>query len=265
MENSDRLKLGVALSGGGARGIIHIGVLKALDDARIKPSCISGTSIGAIVGGLYAGGVSPGEMLKLISGKSFLRMFSIKPSFSGLLEMKYLKKVLRDHLPERFDQLDIPFHACATNLNKHKRVLFSEGTLYRAIVASASIPLLFEPVIIDGDAHVDGGVIDNLPTDICRNSCDKILGVEVNAGMFHQDLKNIKNIAIEVFQLTVSNNTKEGLAHCDWIIQPQLEAEYQILDFTKANELYEIGLEEGRKFVKKLVSSQKEKSSEFRL
>ncbi|MFN2430638.1 MAG: patatin-like phospholipase family protein, partial [Cryomorphaceae bacterium] len=239
MKQTESFKLGIALSGGGARGIIHIGVLKALDDAGIKPGCISGTSMGAIIGGLYAGGVSPEEMLKLISGKSFLRMFSLKPSFSGLLEMKYLKKVLQDHLPDRFEELEIPFYACATNLNKHRRVLFSEGPLYRAIIASASIPLLFEPVLIDGDAYVDGGVIDNLPTEICRNSCDRILGVEVNAGMFHQDLKNIKNIAIEVFQLTVSNNTKEGLEHCDWIIQPRLKAEYQILDFTKASELYE--------------------------
>lgn len=264
MKSSESLKLGIALSGGGARGIIHIGVLKALDDAGIKPACISGTSMGAIVGGLYAGGVSPEAMLKLISGRSFLKMFSLKPSFSGLLEMKYLKTVLQDHLPERFDQLDIPFYACATNLSKHERVLFSEGPLYRAIIASASIPLLFEPVLIDGDAHVDGGVIDNLPTDVCRSSCDEILGVEVNAGMFHQDLKNIKNIAIEVFQLTVSNNTKAGLANCDWVIQPQLKAEYQILDFTLADELYQIGLDEGRTFIKKLEAKKETNPSGIR-
>lgn len=261
MKKSESVNLGVALSGGGARGIIHIGVLKALDDAGVKPACISGTSMGAIIGGLYAGGVSPEDMLKLISGRSFLKMFSLKPSFSGLLEMKYLKKVLQDNLPEQFEDLKIPFYVCATNLNKHKRELFSEGPLYRAIIASASIPLLFEPVLIDGDAYVDGGVIDNLPTDICRSSCDQVLGVEVNAGMFHQDLKNIKNIAIEVFQLTVSNNTKEGLAHCDWIIQPQLKAEYQILDFTKADELYLIGLEEGRKFVSKFLAQEEVKAS----
>ena len=83
--------LGVALSGGGARGIAHVGVLHAFDEHGIRPCCISGSSIGAIVGAFYAGGMQPLEMLELLSGKGFLNLFRLKPSLSGFLEMRYLQ------------------------------------------------------------------------------------------------------------------------------------------------------------------------------
>ena len=249
MSLDKNLDLGVCLSGGGARGIIHIGVLQALEDANLRPLCLSGTSMGAIVGAFYAAGMHPSRMLELIAGKGFLAMFSFKPSFAGLLEMKYLKKMLKEELPERFEDLKIPLFVAATNLNTHQVKIFSQGDLQAAILASSSIPLLFSPVEIEGETYVDGGVIENLPAAPCQKLAKRVLGVEVNKGSFNQDLSNMKNIALEVFQITVENNPKPGMNRCTDIIQPELDNRFTLLDFSKADELFELGLLEGQKWI----------------
>jgi NTE family protein len=249
---------GIALSGGGARGIIHIGVLKALEESNLKPCCVAGTSIGAIVGAFYCSGVKPEKMLELISGKSFLRMFSIRPSFSGLLKMDYLEKILKEYVPENFEELNIPLYVCAANLSKHEVEVFHQGDVYTPIIASSSIPVLFEPVELKGNHYIDGGTIENLPSGVLRGKCDYILGVEVNRGKFTNNLNNIRSIAMEVFQLTVHNNTKAGMMASDGLIQPELDAKFKLLDFAKAPELFEIGYKEGMKWAKEYKKKEQE-------
>lgn len=251
MEN--HVTWGLALSGGGARGIIHIGVLHAFEEYGFKPLCISGTSIGAIIGALYAGGMKPDKMLELISHRRFLRMFSLKASVSGFLEMTYLKKILQQYLPETFEELSIPFYATATNLRRHEIEFFGSGPLHHAIIASASIPVLFPPVEINDELYVDGGVIDNLPATPCRSHCDKVLGVEVNFGNFTPDLKNMKNVAIEVFHIMLNQNSREGISMCDSLIRPELNSEFQLLDFSKWDQLFEIGRSTGAEWLKENI------------
>ena len=258
MKDQIHKNFGLALSGGGARGIIHIGVLKAIEDEGLKPCCVAGTSIGAIVGALYCSGVSPEKMLELISGKSFLKMFSIRPSISGLLKMDYLEKVLKKHVPKSFEELQIPLFVCATNLSKQQVEVFESGDIYTPVIASSSIPVLFEPVELNGNLYVDGGTIENLPSEVLREHCNYILGVDVNHGKFVSKLNNIRNIAMEVFQLTVLNNTKSGMEASDGLIRPELDAKFKLLDFTRANELYEIGLAEGLKWAKQYKSQKAE-------
>lgn len=244
-------KWGLSLSGGGARGIIHVGVLKAFDDAGFKPVCISGTSMGAVIGALYAAGVSPEKMMELISDKSFLKMFSFRASLSGFLDMSFLKRVIQENLPKTFEELKLPFFVAATNLDKHESVIFHKGLLYQAVLASASIPVLFPPVEIGGDKFVDGGVLENLPVSACKSHCDKVLGVEVNYGKFTSDLKNMKNVAIEVFHLIVSQTSQKGVDASDSLIRPELNPSFQLLDFSKGQELFDIGFREGNKWLKK--------------
>jgi NTE family protein len=245
----EKAEWGLALSGGAARGIVHIGVLQAFKEEGFRPGCVAGTSMGAIVGGLYAAGMEPEKMLELISGKSFLRMFSLKPSFSSFLDMNYLKKLLKKHLPETFEELDLPFFTAASNLNTQSVRYFQSGLLHKAILASATIPILFEPVDIDGEKYVDGGAIDNLPAHIIRQKCEKILGVEVNHGKFSPDLRNMKNIALEVFHIVINNNSQNGMKLCDELIRPELDSKFSLLDFSKADKLYEIGLNAGREWL----------------
>ncbi len=252
-------KWGLALSGGGARGILHLGVLQALEERGVEISCIAGTSIGAIIGAMYAAGHSPEMMLKLLSGKSFLNMFSLKPSFRGLLEMKYLKRVLQAELPNDFETLKIPFYACSTNLSKQEEVVFHAGDLHQAVMASCCIPILFDPIVIDGNLYVDGGVLNNLPAIYCQGQCDKILGVDSNYGQFNPRLNNIKDIAMEVFHLTVQRNTADGLKLCDAVIRPFLTPTYHMMDFTKAKDLFDLGREETLKWFDNRLLESKEK------
>ncbi len=240
---------GLALSGGGARGVIHIGVLQAFDDAGIRPVCISGTSMGAIVGAFYAAGVRPGEMLALLKKRSWLRMFGIKASFAGFLEMTYLRSILEKHVPDDFDKLEIPFFAGATNLSNQSFEIFSTGSVWQAVVASASIPILFTPVKIGSSRYVDGGVINNVPSDALKGKCDFILGVDVNNVQFRNQPDNIKAIAIEVFNIVVQNNSKSGLDKCDALINPHLGSEFDMLDFSKTDALYERGYTEGKAWI----------------
>lgn len=241
---------GFALSGGGARGIIHIGVLKAFDDAGFKPTCISGASMGAVVGALYAAGMKPDEMMDLISDRGFLKMFKLRASFSGFLEMSFLKKVLNANLPETFEELNIPLFVSATNLRTHDLATFHTGALAKTVLASVSIPILFAPVEIEDEKYVDGGIVNNLPAFACVNHCEHILGVEVNHGNFTNDLENMKNVAIEVFHIMVSKNSEQGIKECHSLIRPELTSEFQFLDFSKSQELFDIGVEEGRKWLK---------------
>jgi len=239
------LKWGLALSGGGARGLAEVGVLQAIDECGLKPSCISGTSIGAVIGSLYAAGMKPTAMLELLSGKGFLNLFRLKPSLLGLLGMKYLQEVLDKNLPATFEELQIPLHVFATNLAKGSCVDFHSGELRRPILASASIPILFEPVEINGEMYVDGGVLNNLPAGACIPSCSYVLGVEVNKGKFTQNLKTMKNVALEVFHLVVNSSSQEGMKMCDHVLRPEMEPSFDLLDFSKAKSLFELGYEEG--------------------
>lgn len=246
----DNLKWGLSLSGGGARGIVHVGILQAFENHGFKPVCVSGTSMGAIVGALYAKGMKPREMMDLLSSKSFLQMFRFKASLSGLLEMSYLKEVMSKHLPETFEELEIPFFAAATNLTRYELRIFYSGPLYEAVVASASIPVLFAPVEIDGEKYVDGGVIDNLPVEVCRNYCDRILAVEVNLGKFSENLNNMRGVATEVFHIVVDRSSQNGLEKADAVIRPELDPSFKLLDFSRNEELFEIGLLEGERWIK---------------
>ncbi|HKL39648.1 MAG TPA: patatin-like phospholipase family protein [Cryomorphaceae bacterium] len=253
---------GLALSGGGARGLVQVGVLQAIEECGLKPSCISGTSIGAVVGSLYAAGMKPMDMLALLSGKGFLNLFRLKPSLSGLLGMKYLEEVLDKNLPETFAELPIPLHVFATNLSRGECVDFHSGELRQPILASASIPILFEPVTINGEKYVDGGVMNNLPAEACLSSCSYVLGVEVNKGKFTQNLKTMKNVALEVFHLVVNRSSEEGMKVCDYVLRPEMEASFDLLDFSKAKNLFDLGYEEGLVWAKSFKSDQDKRSIE---
>ncbi|MEM9050483.1 MAG: patatin-like phospholipase family protein [Bacteroidota bacterium] len=258
MENGDDLvpKWGLALSGGGARGIAQVGVLQAIYETGLKPTCISGTSIGAIVGALFAAGMTPKDMLKLLSGKRFLNLFRLKPSLSGLLGMKYLEEVLQQYLPDTFEELEIPLHVFATNLSQGTCVDFHSGSVRNPVIASSSIPVLFQPVEIEGEKYVDGGVLNNLPAEACRSSCDYVLGVEVNKGKFTQNLNTMGHVALEVFYLVVNQNSHYGMQVCDHVIRPEMEASFDLLDFSKAQKLFDIGYEKGKIWVRNFVENE---------
>jgi len=241
----------MVLSGGGARGAIHLGVLKAFDENGIKIDAISGSSIGAIIGALYCAGINPLEIKSIMKSKKFASVFHLSWNKKGLLTMTRLRKTLSQFIPiNDFESLNIPFYCCISNLDSGEFEIVDSGDLGLAVSASASIPILFEPVEINGNYYVDGGLFNNLPVDPLMEKYKNIVGVHVN-NYKQTSANNLRAVAERVFTLVSKQNVDPKLKHCDFVIEPELEQSYRVFDFRHTHELFEIGYAEGLKFIKK--------------
>lgn len=177
-------KLGLALGAGGSRGIAHVGFLKALEEEGIKPHFISGSSMGAVVGACYAGGMSPDEMMRIARKLKITKLIdlSVLPlKKGGIFRSKRFKEVIYKALPVKdYEHLKIPFCCVATDLDKGQTVVLDSGELYMNVAASSSMPVIFRPVKIDGLNLVDGGVLCRVPVKQARDmGADVVVGVDV--------------------------------------------------------------------------------------
>jgi len=237
-----KYKIGLVLSGGGARGFAHLGVINALNEAGIFPDVISGCSAGALVGVLYADGYASEEILKLLYTGS--RLDYMRPALprEGLLQINGIIKILKLSLRAKtFKELKIPLFVSATDLNNGKAVYFSEGELIDPVIASASITVLFRPVKINNISYVDGGVLDNLPLRPIENECKILIGSFVNPVGYIEKISGLINIAERTFMLSMSKEIFEKAKKLDLFIAPQELRNYKILDPEKASELFEVG------------------------
>jgi NTE family protein len=237
-----KYKTGLVLSGGGARGYAHLGVIQALNEAGIFPDVISGTSAGALVGVLYADGYSPNEILMLMNWAS--RLDFMRPALprEGLLQINAIIKILKTSLKSKtFDELKIPLFVAATDLNNGIAVYFSEGDIFEPVIASASIPVLFQPVKIKDISYVDGGVLDNMPIRPIENDCNVILGSFVNPVGHVDKISGLINIAERTFMLSMSKDILEKAKRFDMFIAPLELRNYSFLAPDKAQELFTIG------------------------
>lgn len=235
------MKIGLVLSGGGARGISHLGVLKALDEMGVRVSVISGTSVGSLTGCLYAYGYSPEEILQYISTGFFK---AVRPAWtlSGLLSMNALKAELLRYMPENdFAALKIPVIVAATDLGKGRIQYFEEGELIPAIVASSCVPAVFNPVSIKNILYVDGGILDNLPVKPIRNKCDFIIASHCNPIDNSFDKRNLKAIIERSLLMAINGNTTQSKSLCNLLIEPPALGKFGGFDIGKAKEMFEIG------------------------
>lgn len=240
-----KYQIGLVLSGGGARGFAHLGTIQALNEAGIFPDVISGTSAGAIVGVLYADGYSPREIMTFMNWGS--RFDFMRPALprEGLLQINGINKMLRSSLRSKtFEELKIPLYVTATDLNNGKAVYFSEGDLFEPVIASASIPVLFQPVKINGISYVDGGVLDNLPVRPLENHCRVIIGSFVNPVGHIDKISGLINIAERTFMLNMSKDVLEKIKKFNLYIAPLDLKNYGFLDPEKSQEIFDIGYKE---------------------
>jgi NTE family protein len=180
----DSVKIGYALGGGAARGLSHIGVLKVLHEQGISPDIIAGTSVGALIGALYAGGLEPAEIEQLVLGldwKKLLYLVDMTLPLTGLLQGKRVVSLLKSILGDAtFSQLRCDFACVATDIVSGEQVVLCDGSLIEAVRASISIPGIFTPVAIKGRYLVDGGLINTVPVSVCREMGAKyVIGVNV--------------------------------------------------------------------------------------
>ncbi len=236
------MKIGLVLSGGGARGVAHIGVLKALDEMDIKFSIASGTSAGSIVASLYSYGYKPDEIFDIIKNLSIFKSVSPAWAWAGLLKMDGLESLLIKYIPENnFSALKIPLTVAATEIRKGRTHYFSEGELIPAIVSSCSIPAVFNPVSFKGGLYVDGGLLDNLPVLPIRDKCDFIVGSHCNHISPEFDPKNLKLVIERSLLMAISSNTLVSRQMCDVFIEPTRMDRFSSFDIGKAQEIFDYG------------------------
>lgn len=236
------MRVGLVLSGGGARGIAHIGVIKALLEQNIQIDRISGTSAGAIVGALFAQGHSPDEILKIIETAGFMRHFRPAWSRMGLLSLSPLIELFRQYIPhDNFGQLKIPLHVVAVDLNAGEQAIFDEGELIRPVLASCCLPGIFEPLEIHKRQFVDGGVLNNLPVEPLENKVDFIIGSHCNPFGITRPITSLRGVVERSLILAVQAKTKERFAKCDVLIEPPKLADYDVRDLRRSREMFRIG------------------------
>lgn len=237
-------KIGIALSGGGARGIAHIGVLKALEENGIFPEVIAGTSAGAIVGALYASGKSPEEILAVVEKSKVYKTIKFRMPLKGLADLSYLSELLAQNIKlDSFEALSKKLFVSISNLNSGEMEIVDKGKLFEVVTASSSIPFIFKPVEIDSQYYVDGGLMNNLPAEAIRDKVDFLIGVNVMPVLKKEadTFQNMFRIAGRVFEMSIRSNAKPSLRLCDVVIEPQALADFNIFSFNKTKELYEIG------------------------
>lgn len=261
-ETARRPRICVVLSGGGARGYAHIGVLKQLEALHVPVDCIAGTSMGALIGGLYASGMSAEAIENALKGVDLTDIAFDREaranqpqavrkdnldypvglplgfgangfaSASGLVQGNQLLALLQAHMSQLpgdvdFDALPVPFRAVATDIETGDKVVLRKGSLPHAIRASMAVPGLFAPIVLDRRMLVDGGIVDNLPVDVARQmGADIVIAINIGTPLKRADeLKSMTGITQQVFGVLISQNVRAQKAQLhddDLLLEPDL-------------------------------------------
>jgi NTE family protein len=274
-----RPKIGLTLSGGGAKGLAHIGILKAIDSAGLKIDYITGTSMGAVVGSLYAAGYSGKEIEKIANDIDWNDLFKSNPQYneialrekdefgsylievpfkgykpaltSGLMDpegvwVEFLKVLYPVYAVKDFHQLSIPFECIATDLEKGKPVALSSGELVPAIRSSMAIPSVFTPISYQGKILVDGGLVQNFPVSQAKKmGADYVIGVSLYSGLMNRNqFKSALNVMDQITSYVDAADEVNQKAMCDLLIMPPI-GDYNAASFGDYKEIIRIGNEMG--------------------
>lgn len=236
------MKTALILSGGGARGIAHLGVAQALRERGVRPDVISATSSGAFVGALLAYGYEPADVLTIIRETSFFPYFRFAIGKSGLLHLRKMEDVFCKFIPENsFEILRTPLVVTATDIVSGEEIRFRSGELALPVLASCCIPGLFSPMHYNGHELVDGGVLNNLPVEPVLGEADYLIGSHCNPFGLDRPLRRTTEIVYRSLILAMHTKTKSRCAQCDLLIEPPVLSHFSIFDFRKADQLFEAG------------------------
>lgn len=248
--------ISLVLSGGGARGFAHVGVWRALQESRVPVRAVSGTSAGAIAGAFIAAGVSWKDAFEWMRNSRYFGWRNFLWRKDGLFSLEPLEKILQQQLPARFEDLSIPFFATATDLVKGEAVHFNSGKLSDALLASAAVPLVFEPQRRNGQLLVDGGVMNNFPIEPLLDLPYPIFGVHVNRITSRASGEDWGKwyLAEKCFHLAIAGELPRKTGHCRWFIEPAGDV-YQMFDFEQAEEILETGYRAASELLQRELSA----------
>jgi NTE family protein len=237
-------RLGIVLSGGGARGLVHVGVLRALVEHGIEPDCIAGTSSGAIVGALYAAGYSADEMLAFFETKSPFRLSKFALGKPGWIDTEKVVADFLEYFPEdSFEALGKRLFLTATDIINGRAELFSSGPLVRTILASSSVPLVFTPMEMDDRWLSDGGIVNNFPVEPLKVRCEAVIGVYASPlrTVRRADLKTSLAVSQRAFDVGMYFQSRAKFHECDVLLYPDGLSRYGTFDTKHLREIHDIG------------------------
>lgn len=287
VQENPKPKIGLVLSGGGAKGLAHIGVLKVIDSLGIEIDYIGGTSMGAIIGGLYASGYTGNQLDSIFQNvdtealiqdyvprgaKNFYEkrndeIYALTLPFDrfklglptalsrGMYNFNLLSRLTKHvaHVKD-FDELPIPFLCIATNVETGKEVVLDKGVLPQSMIASGAIPSLYNPIEIDGNLLVDGGVVNNYPIEEIRNKgADIIIGVDVQDGLKkRENLKGATGVLVQITNFSMIEKMEKKREQTDIYIKPDIK-NYTVLSFDQGKEIIPKGVESSKQLMPQLL------------
>lgn len=244
------MNIGLVLSGGGSRGIAHIGVIKALEELGVFPTHISGSSVGAIVGALYAYGYNWKEILQFFNKIQIFDLKKYALGKPGFIDAEKFYLQFREYLIEdNFSSLKKSLTITATDILKGELKIFSMGELIRPVLASAAFPGVFAPVKIKGSYYIDGGALNNFPVNFLKLDCDIIIGSYVNGYnvITMNDLKHSHHVVERAFKLKSVKDDYAKFEKCDLVISPKELNKYGTFNKKHLNDIFNIGYEATKK------------------
>ena len=251
-------KIGLALSGGGAKGFAHLGVFKLLEESGLKPDIISGTSAGSLMGVLFADGYSADEIKNMFIGREFSEFAQLQIPKSGLFNYDRFQEFLKRHLrSKRIEDLPIPTVIVATDLDRGCSHEFRSGPIVEAVTASCCMPIVFSPVLINGVHYVDGGLFRNFPVSTIRDELEYVIGVNVSPLIPQRYKQTLLHIAERTYHYVFKANAIEDRELCDILIEAKEVGLYKTFDLENINLISEIGYEAAVKAFQKVIQEKK--------
>lgn len=243
MGNKNKIpKIGLALSGGSALGIAHIGVIKALKKNNIPINCVSGASAGAVVAACLAFDVPLEKMIEAAKKMNWSKISKFGFSKMGIESNEPLGKIIKEIIGDvNIEDAKIPLGIVAADVDTGEKIVFRKGNVARAIMASSCIPAYFIPVKIGGRKLVDGGVVENMPMSVLREMKAEIrIGVDLKHWRTRKETKNILNVITNTYGIMISQQKTEPMDSSEFIIRPHLE-KFKFSDFKREGQLVSAG------------------------
>jgi NTE family protein len=247
-----RPKVALVLGGGSARGFAHIGVIRALEQEKIPIDMIVGTSVGSLIGAIYASEVNSFDLewTAFTLSRDDIFDYGILNAFSGmgLAKGQKLEAFVRSKVPAtNIEDLKIPFAAVATDLNRGTRVVLDKGPVAAAVRASSAIPGVFEPVKLQGKLLVDGGVVDNVPVSVAREKgADIVIAVDIGQQVVNFNITDIIDVMLQSITIIAAENAKARKKEADVLISPRI-GDVGMLDFSQKKRCMQAGIDAAQK------------------
>ena len=247
-----RPKVALVLGGGAARGFAHIGVIRALEQEKVPIDLIVGTSVGSLIGAIYASDANSMELewTAFALEKGDLLDYGLITAFTGMGAAKgdKLEEFVKGKVPvANIENLKIPFAAVATDLNRGTRVVLDKGPVARAVRASSAIPGVFNPVEHQGRLLVDGGVVDNIPVSVAREKgADIVIAVDISEQVVNFNITNLLDVMLQSITIMGAENAKAKRKEADVLISPKI-GDVGMMDFTQKKRCMMAGIEAAQK------------------